>query len=592
MLERLASLRKEMAHRNLGYFLVLSQDAHNSEYVAPCDERRQYLTGFTGSAGTAIIAMEWAELATDGRYFIQAQQQLIKAWKLRREGLPKVSPWWKAVASHARQTGRDIGVDPSLITYNCASDIISELRGSSATLRAVKPNLVDLIWGDDRPPEPTNAIEVLHEQYTGRTYSSKLTDVRQWMARVGAGAYIVTALDEICWLLNIRVVGDIEYNPVFKAFLIIETEKVTLFTSPRVLSERLACVNVRPYEAVYGDLEALSRTGTKICFSRDSASWAITQSVGLNFIDQPSIIASLKAVKNVTELSGARQAQLKCGISIVRYLCWLQELIKNGGSITEYEGSCKLHDIRTKLPEFRGESFATISSVGPNASIIHYKPLPNKSSAITDKDVYLLDTGCHFTHGTTDTTRTVHFGIPTSEEKKAYTLVLKGHIALATAVFPVGTSGIQLDPLARQFLWREGLDYNHGTGHGVGSFLNVHEGPMAISPTRANANMYPLQAGNVVSNEPGYYKDGAFGVRIESLLVARASPKTNVDTKEFLEFETITLVPLCRRLIDRTLLQDEEIAWINNYQDRVRDALCHYLNEKERSFVLENTKPL
>lgn len=592
MPDRLAALREEMAHHNIGYYLVLSQDAHNSEYVAPCDERRQYLTGFTGSAGTAIVAFEWAELATDGRYFIQAAHQLNGEWKLRREGIAGVQPWWKAVAEEACRTGRNIGVDACLITHTDAQRIMGEMKGTDAALCGITPNLVDKIWGDLQPPEATNPVEALDILYTGRTYFSKLMDVRQLMLRVGANALIITALDEICWLLNIRVVGDIDYNPVFKAFLLVESQKVTLYTHPRTLPECMSTICIREYGTVYNHLREISKAGFKICGSSESDSWAITDCAGRNYVDHPSLIAPLKARKNPRELAGARDAQLKCGLSVVRYLSWLKEQVTNGIAVSEYDGALKLLEFRKALPEFRGESFATISSAGPNAAIIHYKPASDKSRLISSKEVYLLDSGCHFTHGTTDTTRTVHFGNPTIGEKKAYTLVLKGHIALATAIFPVGTSGIQLDPMARQFLWREKLDYNHGTGHGVGAFLNVHEGPMAISPTRANAIGHPLEVGNIISNEPGYYKEGEFGVRIESLLIVQPLPDPSNSAKAFLEFQTITLVPFCHALIEPSMLTTEEVKWINDYNKLVRDTLWGHLNQKERRFVLENTQAL
>lgn len=597
-----------MHKHNIGYYLVLTQDEHNSEYVSEADERRAFISGFTGSAGTAVIALDSAELATDGRYYLQAETQLHKGWSLRKEGSPNVDPWFKAVVDKARATNQNIGVDPKLIRYSIVESIQEKLIGSGVELKAIPENLVDAVW-TNKPALPEAKVISLSDEVTGKSFEKKLSELRSELDKKHAKAILLTALDDIAWLFNLRG-SDIDFNPVFKSFALISDRAVTLYVDEAKLvdvKDKLTNVEIKPYNDVLKDAETLAAfVSTANQKAKDAgstaadlklwlpagSSWALVEAAGGKSltIDDPSPVTAAKAKKNSTEIDGQRLAQLKCGLSIVRYLAWVENELKNGNtSISEYDGSQKLLEIRKKLDDFVGPSFETISSVGPNAAVIHYAPQPDTKHFLSTNEVHLLDSGCQFTHGTTDTTRTVHFGKPTPEEMNAYTLVLKGHIALARAVFPEGTNGYQLDTLARQHLWRQGLDYRHGTGHGVGAFLNVHEGPMGIGSSPLLTKV-PLEIGHLISNEPGYYEDNKFGIRIESLVVVRqASTPNQFNNKKYLEFETVTLVPLARNLIDVSLLDEEERDWINCYHRKVEKSLLPHLDELTAEYVKKHT---
>ncbi|PRT54540.1 putative Xaa-Pro aminopeptidase P [Wickerhamiella sorbophila] len=601
-------LRARMSKHNIGYYLVLTQDEHNSEYVAEADERRAFISGFTGSAGTAVIGLDSAELATDGRYYLQAEKQLPSGWSLRKEGSPNVDPWFKAVVDKAKATRQNIGVDPKLIRYSIVESIQEKLVGSGIELKAIPENLVDAVW-TDKPALPKAKVISLAEKVTGKSFEKKLSELRDELEKKHAKAILLTALDDIAWLFNLRG-SDIDYNPVFKSFALVSDHSVTLYVDEAKVvdvKDAIKNVEIKPYNNVLDDAEALAASVATINQKAKEArsaeaelklwlpagsSWALVEAAGgkARTISDTSPITIAKAKKNCTEIDGQRSAQLKCGLSVVRYLAWADNELKNGNtSISEYEGSQKLLEIRKKLDDFVGPSFETISSVGPNAAVIHYAPQPDSKHCLSVNEVHLLDSGCQFTHGTTDTTRTVHFGNPTPEEINAYTLVLKGHIALARAVFPEGTNGYQLDTLARQHLWRQGLDYRHGTGHGVGAFLNVHEGPMGIGSSPLYTQV-PLEIGHLISNEPGYYEDNKFGIRIESLVVVRqASTPNQFNNKKYLEFETVTLVPLARNLIDVSLLDENEREWINCYHSKVEKALLPHLDSLTAEYVKKHT---
>lgn len=603
----LENLRSLLDKNGVGLYVVLTQDEHNSEYVAEADQRRAFISGFTGSAGTAVIGQNFAELATDGRYFLQAEKQLGPEWTLRKEGSPDVSPWSKAIIEKAKELNSNIGVDPKLIQYSIVQGMRAQLEGTQLEVTAIEKNLVDEVW-PNKPQLPQDPVYELDVSVTGESFQSKLKNLRKQLETNGAQAIVLFELDEIAWLFNLRG-SDVQYNPVFKSFAIISHDSACLYIDQNkigTLSGEYSVVDFKPYNKVYEDAHTLGLRVLKekeAGFVREDkceaiwipagASWALNRAFdGCKVISTISPVKIAKSVKNEVELDGSREAYRKCGLSIVRYLSWLERELDAGQKITEYEGSMKLLEIREQLADFRGLSFDTISSVGPNAAIIHYSPSPEGNTLISKDKIYLLDSGCQFTHGTTDTTRTVHFGTPTDEERLAYTLVLKGHIALARAVFPQGTNGYQLDPLARQYLWKYGLDYRHGTGHGIGSFLNVHEGPMGISSGVAQVQQ-PLCVGNVISNEPGYYKDGHFGVRIESVVVVRkAATPNNFAGKNYLEFETITLVPYDRKLIDEQLLDAGERDWVNKIHERTRSALHPHLNDEERRWLAYHTQPI
>ncbi|ESZ99310.1 putative Xaa-pro aminopeptidase P [Sclerotinia borealis F-4128] len=577
--ERLAGLRELMRKNKVDIYIVPSEDSHSSEYIAACDARREFISGFSGSAGCAVVTLDKAALATDGRYFNQASRQLDNNWLLLKQGLQDV-PTWQEWAAEQSQSGKVVGVDSTIISAPDARKLLEKVkkRGGS-DLIAVEENLVDLVWGDDRPSSPKEPVKVLAREFCGKDVRTKLEDLRKELQKKKSSGFIVSMLDEIAWLFNLRG-NDIPYNPVFFSYASVTPSSATLYVDSSKLSDECTShltengVSIRDYSKIFGDVQTLSQSlnaddvKLKKFLVSSRASWALKRALGGDAkVDEVrSPIGDAKSIKNETELEGMRACHVRDGAALIEYFAWLEhQLVVEKVEIDEVAAADKLEQLRSKKKHFVGLSFDTISSTGANAAVIHYKPEPGHCSIIDPKAVYLCDSGAQYFDGTTDTTRTLHFGEPTEMEKKAYTLVLKGNIALDVAVFPKGTSGFALDALARQFLWEEGLDYRHGTGHGVGSFLNVHEGPIGIG-TRIQYSEVPLAPGNVISNEPGYYEDGSFGVRIENIvMVKEVETKHRFGDKPYLGFEHVTMVPYCRKLIDETLLTRKEKHWLNEY---------------------------
>jgi Xaa-Pro aminopeptidase len=601
--KRLTQLRELMKEHKVDVYIVPSEDSHQSEYIAPCDARREHICGFSGSAGTAVITPDKAALATDGRYFNQAAKQLDSNWLLLKQGLEDV-PTWQEWTTEQATSGKTVGVDPTVITASDARKLSESLKKkASATLVGVNENLVDRIW-KDRPARPAEKVIVLSEKYAGKSYKDKLEDLRKEISKKKAAGMVVSMLDEIAWLFNLRG-SDIPYNPVFFSYAAITSNSATIYVDSAKLTpevkEYLGDVKMKPYEALFSDLAAISEQAIseaqtngdpeekshpeKLLLSNKS-SWAL--SLGLGGEDKVeesrSPIGDAKAIKNETELEGMRQCHIRDGAALTEYFAWLEDqLVTQGATLDEVQAADKLEEIRSKGEHFVGLSFDTISSTGPNAAVIHYKPEPGNCSVIDPKAIYLCDSGAQYFDGTTDTTRTLHFGTPTEMEIKSYTLVLKGVIALDRAVFPKGTTGFAIDAFARQHLWREGLDYRHGTGHGVGSFLNVHEGPIGIG-TRASYSEVSLSIGNVLSDEPGYYEDGNFGIRIENMIAAReAKTAHKFGDKPWISFEHVTMVPMCRKLIDPSLLDPEERTWLNDYHKEVWEKTSGFFENDERT---------
>ncbi|KAL8759494.1 MAG: hypothetical protein Q9199_000715 [Rusavskia elegans] len=601
--ERLRELRRLMKENNVDIYVVPSEDSHQSEYIAPCDARREFISGFSGSAGTAVITSEKAALATDGRYFNQASKQLDSNWHLLKQGLEDVPTWqdWTAEQSEGHKT---VGVDPTVIAAPEARKLTEKIKKKGgAELLGVKSNLVDLVWGDDRPARPNKKVSVLDVKFAGKKFEEKIEDLRKELDKKKSAGLIVSMLDEIAWLYNLRG-SDIPYNPVFFSYAAVTPTTATLYIDESKLSENVLphlgdTVRIRPYSAIFEDSKAFGESlemeapiagrpqiPKKKFWISTKASWALSIELGgeEKVEEVRSPIGDAKAIKNATELEGMRACHIRDGASLSEYFAWLEEeLVIKGTKLDEVQAADKLEEIRSKKERFVGLSFDTISSTGPNAAVIHYKPERGNCSIIDPTALYLCDSGAQYFDGTTDTTRTLHFGEPKEMERKAYTLVLKGVIALDRAVFPKGTSGFALDTLARQFLWREGLDYRHGTGHGVGSYLNVHEGPIGIG-TRIQYAEVPLSIGNVLSDEPGYYEDGKFGIRIENMIMAQEA-KTNhkFGDKPWLSFEHVTMVPMCRKLIDGKMLTPEERTWLNEYHQEVYDKTKGFFKEDERT---------
>ncbi|KAF5103744.1 hypothetical protein D0Z03_000080 [Geotrichum reessii] len=615
---RLAELRSQLQSHGVGAYVVLTQDEHDSEYTSLADNRREFISGFTGSAGTAIITADKALLATDGRYFLQAEKELDKAnWEVLKQGVPGVPTWQQWLSQHVLSTGVKIGVDPELISYSEYNGLIEALCKNALSadhVVPVKPNLIDQIWGPDQPARSDEQIKILPTKYTGKSFEDKLKELRESIVKERGMGFLVAALDQIAWLYNLRG-GDVPFNPVFRSFTYVTNDKAVLYIDENKvnaeISEYLAGkVEIKPYRAIFDDakiakdflLEANSKAASledrkKILVS-SSTSWALYDAFGgaetVSVVPSPVDLA--KSIKNPTEIEGFYTSHVKDGVALIRYFSWLEnELINGNTTLSDYAAGVKAEGFRAQMPDYRGLSFETISSSGPNAAVIHYAPAIDSKFYVDINQVYLCDSGAQYLDGTTDTTRTLYFGdCPTEEEIIAYTSVLKGHIALASIVFPEGVNGYMLDALARQYLWAEGLDYRHGTGHGVGSYLNVHEGPIGVG-LRLNYTQNALQIGNVISNEPGFYKDGSFGIRIENMVVVKeVKTPNNFGGKKFLGFDTVTRVPYCRKLIDVGRLTESEIAWVNAYHAKVRAETEGHLagDELSLAWLRRETEPL
>uniref|UniRef100_A0A3B4CJX0 Xaa-Pro aminopeptidase 1 n=1 Tax=Pygocentrus nattereri TaxID=42514 RepID=A0A3B4CJX0_PYGNA len=566
-------------------YIIPSGDAHQSEYIAPCDCRREFVCGFNGSAGTAIVTEQHAAMWTDGRYFLQASQQMDNNWTLMKMGLketPSQEDWLISVLPENSK----VGVDPWIIAADQWKAMAKALSGAGHSLVAVQDNLIDAVW-EDRPVRPSTQLSALGLKYTGLSWQDKIRQLRGKMAERKISWFVVTALDEIAWLFNLRG-SDIEYNPVFFAYAIIGVNSIRLFLDEKrvvdpVVREHLELdsaskpelkVQCLPYESIYTELQAVSSAlgpKEKVWIS-DKASCALTQAIPK--IHRSPIpytpLCLAKAVKNPTEIQGMRMAH----VSIHHCHCQFC-------TVTEISAADKAEELRSQQKDFVGLSFPTISSVGPNGAIIHYRPLPETNRTLSLNEVYLIDSGAQYMDGTTDVTRTVHFGTPSDYEKECFTYVLKGHIAVSAAVFPNGTKGHLLDSFARAALWDSGLDYLHGTGHGVGCFLNVHEGPCGISyKTFADE---PLEAGMILSDEPGYYEDGSFGIRLENVvLVVPTKPKYNYRNRGSLTFEPLTLVPIQQKMINAELLTQKERDWLNHYHRKCRETIGAELERQGR----------
>ncbi|XP_063289686.1 xaa-Pro aminopeptidase 1 isoform X2 [Pelobates fuscus] len=590
-------------------YIVPSGDAHQSEYIAPCDCRRAFISGFDGSAGTAIITEQNAALWTDGRYFLQAAQQIDSNWTLMKMGL-KDTPTQEDWLVNMLPEGSRVGVDPFIIQTDQWKSMFLALKTAGHSMVPVEENLIDAVW-EDRPSRPCQPLITLGLKYTGMSWKEKIETLRTRMAERKASWIVLTALDEVAWLFNLRG-SDVEYNPVFFAYAIIGTNTIRLFINgdrlaDPVVREHLLLdsshpdafrVQLEPYESVLPALQSICAglgPKEKVWIS-DKASYALTEAIPKNhrYLSQCMPVCLAKAVKNASEIEGMRRAHIKDAVALCELFNWLEHEIPKG-AVTEILASDKAEEFRSQQKDFVELSFATISSTGPNGAIIHYKPVPETNRTLSLNEIFLLDSGAQYKDGTTDVTRTVHFGSPTDYEKECFTYVLKGHIAVSSAVFPNGTKGHLLDSFARSALWEVGLDYLHGTGHGVGSFLNVHEGPCGISyKTFADE---PLEAGMILSDEPGYYEDGSFGVRIENLvLVISAKTKYDFKNRGSLTFEPITLVPIQTKMINIELLTDKEVEWVNTYHKKCRDVIGAELEKQGRldalRWLIRETQPI
>lgn len=587
--------------------IVNMEDAHQSEYLAERDKRVRFISGFAGSFGTVIVTPNKALLWTDGRYYTQALAELDppSEWTLMRKGLldTPTKPNWLVSNLPPKST---VGVDANLMSYREWAVMFSSLTAAGHCLLPLKENLIDKIWGEDRPG-PTAAVLPQPYQFSGCKSSEKIERCREEMTKNGTKILVVTALDEVAYLLNFRG-SDIPYNPVFFAYVILTMQEVHVFidinrvskeAQQQLLEEGVNAV-YHPYEDIHTFLKQLASTckeDERIWISNNSSYAIHSNCEEVNKHTALTPISLMKAIKNDVEIQGMKTAHIRDSVALVQYFAWLEDQIVNKKAhVTEISGATKLETFRKAQEHFIGLSFPTISSVGPNGAIIHYLPTPKTDLPITDKELYLCDSGAQYQDGTTDVTRTFHFGEPTKFERECFTRVFKGQCRLSTTTFPLMIQGNYLDTLARESLWSVGLNYLHGTGHGVGSYLNVHEGPIGIS-WRPYPGDPGLQLGMFLSNEPGYYEDGKFGIRLENVeLIVKADTPYNYKDRGYLTFETVTLVPIQTKMLDLSLLTESEVDYLNKYHERCVNTLKPFLQGPENALALEwlerETRPI
>lgn len=589
---RLARLRDAMREHGVAAYLVPSSDPHQSEYVPDHWARREWVSGFTGSAGDLVVGLAGGGLWTDGRYHLQARQQLrgsgLRLFPVGEKDVPDLE-------THLAKTlpkEAAVGVDPAVLAMKRARRIARTLAPAGVALKPIDANLVDAARGPVPVPRARATVTPLPTRFSGESSASKLRRVRRAMREREADALVVTTLDAIAWLFNVRG-ADVAYNPVVVAYAVVTPDEAILHVDRGKLGAAAKAhlgrfARVEPYAAVRRTLRGLGRRKAAVWIDPETTSLRCARLLeGARPILAPSPIPRMKARKNAVELAGIRAAHRRDGAAMVRFLRWLERSVPAGG-ITEMGAAAKLDGLRAGGEHFRGLSFPTIAGYADHGAIIHYKVDEASDAPLRPEGLFLVDSGGHYLDGTTDVTRTLLLGgRPTDVQRDCYTRVLKGHIAIAAARFPAGVTGARLDTLARAPLWQSGRDYAHGTGHGVGAYLNVHEGPQSISHRSTEV---PLEPGNVQSNEPGYYEPGAFGIRIENLVEVvedeAAAPGG------FLRFDTLTLCPIEKRLVDPALLSAGERGWLDAYHARVLDTLGPDLDRDERAWLEAACAPL
>lgn len=588
---RLAAVREVMRREHLAAFVFPSTDPHNSEYVPDHWKGREWISGFDGSAGTAVVTMTSAALWTDSRYFIAAAEQLGGTeFVLMKERLPETPTVAQWLGEQLRDSdSKEVGIDGMTCAYSMVEGLIGELRKAGGLTLRTNLDILAQVW-TDRPPVPLNEVVVQPLNLAGEPAREKISRIRQALRGQHADGMLVTALDDIAWTLNLRG-SDVHCNPVFVAYLLISSTKATLFVDHRKLTaEALASlkeagIDVDDYGNVQKGLKDYFEYN--ILLDPDSVNYTLYKAASIHrIVAAASPVPAMKAVKNDAEIAGFHEAMLRDGIAMVKFLKWLKPAVAQGGQ-TEMSIARRLYELRSEQPLFRDISFDTIAAYQEHGAIVHYEPTEATDMPLKAEGLLLIDSGAQYQNGTTDITRTVALGPLTEEQRRVYTLVLKGHIQLDMLTFPDGASGTQLDALARKDMWAEGYNYLHGTGHGVGSYLNVHEGPHQI---RMEYRPAPLHAGMTVTDEPGIYLEGQFGVRIENTLLI--TPFRETAFGKFLRFEALTLCPIDTAPIVREMMTDEEVQWLNSYHRRVREALSPHLNESEQQWLNEATKEL
>ncbi len=589
---RLKALRKELKSRGLDGFIVPRADEHQGEYVPPSADRLSWLTGFTGSAGLAVILADQAAIFIDGRYTLQVRDEVPENLFAYRHLISEPATDW--IRDNLGE-GKIIGFDPWLTTPNQVRRYQLAAEQAGGSLAATTSNPVDAVWAD-RPGPPQGRIVPHDLEYAGKSSLDKRHDIATILTDAGQDAVVLSAPDSIAWLLNVRG-EDLPYAPQPLSFAVLHSDgSVDWFVDPEKPTAELAQhlgpdVSRHDPEDLGDILDALGRHKALVRLSGDAdPEWVAerlrTAGASIATGQDPCLLP--KAIKNDTELDGMRNAHKRDGNALVKFLAWLDQAAE-GGNLTEMEAADYLESCRRQSPKLKGLSFTTIAGAGPNGAIVHYRVTPESNRPLEPGSLFLLDSGGQYPDGTTDVTRTIAIGTPSDEMRENFTRVLRGHIAIATARFPVGTTGSQLDPFARRPLWDAGLDYDHGTGHGVGSYLNVHEGPHRISKT---ANSIPLAPGMIISNEPGYYKTGAYGIRIENLVAVVVADTQGAGDNPTLGFETLTQAPIDRRLVVTELMESQEVAWLNGYHAWVRANLLPGMNSETAAWLKAATSPI
>ena len=586
---RLAAFREELARRQLTGFVIPRADQQQNEYVAPSEERLAWLTGFTGSAGLAIVLLKDAAVFVDGRYTLQAAKQVdTEAWTIASLIEPPPESWLTAHLA----AGDRIGFDPWLHTTAAAERLAAACTKAGAELIAVDSNPVDSVW-TDRPAPPLGPVTIHGKDLAGETEADKLSRIRAEMTKLGADALVLSDSHAVAWTFNIRG-ADVSHTPLPLSYALVPKDgRPTVFIDHRKLSNLSRdhlehAADVREPDTLTATLTGLAATGASIALDSATAADALSRLIaaaGGKPVRGSDPVALLKAVKNDVEIRGTRTAHQRDAVALARFLAWIDREAPKG-TLTEIDAVEALETFRRETSALKDVSFPTIAGTGPNGAIVHYRVTRKSNRRIVPGDLLLVDSGAQYEDGTTDVTRTIAIGTPTDEMRDRFTRVLRGHIAIARAVFPDGTTGAQLDTLARQFLWQAGVDFEHGTGHGVGSYLSVHEGPARISKLGTT----PLKRGMILSNEPGYYKANSFGIRIENLELVTAVDIPGAE-KPMNAFETLTLAPIDRRLIDRRISK-KEVMWLNDYHARVRREVRPHLDEATKVWLDAATEPL
>ena len=583
--DKIKVLRKSLAEKKIDAWIVPGSDPHQSEYVAAHWKAREWLSGFTGSAGMLVITHKKSGLWTDSRYFIQAEKELagteIQLFKIGKPGIPTYLEWLRSEL----KSGAVVGFDGSLFSVSQVKNIQKSLSKKNIKIY-YHTDLVGLLW-HNRPQLPAQPVVNFPSKYAGESRVSKISRIRDKMRELKCSIHIISSLDDIAWIFNIRGT-DIAFNPVVICYAVISENEVRLFINSRKIESKFKAelqskkISFSEYEKIFDYVKKLADRSS-VLFDPDKTNQLLKEAIPNNchITESPNISINMKACKNNTELNGFRNAHIRDGAAKVKWLYWLKDAVHD--CHTEVTIAEKLDQFRSLQKFFQGLSFPPIIGYRANAAIVHYSAKPESAAALKPEGLLLVDSRAHYLDGTTDITRTISLGNPTTEEKYYFTLVLKGHIALAKAVFPENTTGAQLDTLTRNYLWQNGLNYGHGTGHGIGHFLNVHEGPQQFRAT----NHVALQPGMVTTNEPGIYFEGKFGIRIENIMIIRKKQENEFGS--FLEFETITFCPIDQHLIDLSMLIPEEKDWLNHYHVTVYEKLQPFLTGEEKHWLINAT---